>query len=144
MIPHWLSTLAHTLFALCAVLAALLPVLTVLVLVVDYFVARHRGLAKRTSARWAVSIEGDDLHVERDGVRRRLPLRSVVRARFARNENWTESKLLEDALGLFTASGREVARLPESAQGLDALVTELARRGVAIEPVYVGAPAYLD
>ena len=68
----------------------------------------------------------------------------IARARFARNDNWTESKMLEDALGLFTAKGREIERLPESATGLDELQRELGDRGVPIEHVEVSAPAILD
>lgn len=144
MLPPWLTTFAYGLFVLLAGAALLHPILVALVLVADYFVCRYRGLVKRTSSRWAVSIADDVLHIDRDGVRRSLPLRDLARARFVRNENWTESKLLEDALGLLTASGRELTRLPESTQDLDVLVAELARRGIEIEQVYVSAPAYLD
>ncbi|MDI1436722.1 hypothetical protein [Polyangium sorediatum] len=52
--------------------------------------------------------------------------------------------MLEDALGLFTAKGREIERLPESATGLDELQRELEARGVPIEHVGVSAPAVLD
>lgn len=131
MIPPWLTTFAHGLFVLLAGAASLYPLLLVVVLVAEYFVCRYRGLVKRTSSRWAVFVADDALHIERDGVRRSLPLRDLSRARFVRNDNWTESRLLEDALGLRTASGRELARLPESTKDLDVLVAELTRRGVA-------------
>ncbi|WP_437745638.1 hypothetical protein WMF39_11780 [Sorangium sp. So ce1504] len=67
-----------------------------------------------------------------------------MRARFARNDNWTESKMLEDALGLFALDGREIERLPGSAADLGGLLVELEARGIPVEHVYVSAPAVLD
>jgi hypothetical protein len=67
-----------------------------------------------------------------------------MRARMARNDNWTESKLLEDALGLFAESSRELARVPESAEGFEALSAELRAREIPVDDVAVSAPAFLD
>jgi len=82
--------------------------------------------------------------VVRGPTRTRCELAEVTRARRVCNDNWTESKLLEDALGLFAASGRELVRVPLSAAGVDALMVALGRRGVPIDEVLTSAPAFLD
>ncbi|TKD03544.1 hypothetical protein [Polyangium fumosum] len=135
--PTWLR-------ALIGLLVLVAPVLPFLVLLPWHFIARYRGLAKRSDVPCVLSLAEGVLHVQRGDKRTRHALDLVARARFARNDNWTESKMLEDALGLFTAKGREIERLPESATGLDELQRELEARGVPIEHVGVSATAVLD
>lgn len=125
-------------------LASVLPPLLILLLIPWHFLAVRRGLMKRTTTGCAVSLAGGSLHVQRGLKHTSRSLDGIVRGRFARNGNWTESKMLEDALGLFAAGGREVVRLPESAEGLDALLAELRHRGIPVEDVEVSAPALLD
>ncbi|WP_437534922.1 hypothetical protein WME79_11955 [Sorangium sp. So ce726] len=91
-----------------------------------------------------VSLSDGALHVRRGDTCSSHALGIIVRARFARNDNWTESKMLEDALGLFALDGREIERLPGSAADLGGLLVELEARGIPIEHVYVSAPAVLD
>ena len=91
-----------------------------------------------------VSLSEGAIHVKRGNNRTNHALGIIVRARFARNDNWTESKMLENALGLFALDGREIERLPESATGLDELLVELGARRIPIEHIYVSAPAVLD
>lgn len=84
------------------------------------------------------------LHIQRGNKQTRHALDDITRARLARNDNWTESKMLEDALGLFAKNGRELARVPESATGFGALLIELNARKIPIEEVDVSAPTLLD
>ncbi|MDC0742793.1 hypothetical protein [Polyangium mundeleinium] len=135
--PTWLR-------ASIGILIIVAPVLPFLVLLPWHFIARSRGLAPRSDVPCVVSLSEGGLHVQRGDKRTSHVLDLVARARFARNDNWTESKMLEDALGLFTAKGREIERLPESATGLDELQRELGARGIPIEDVEVSAPAFLD
>ncbi|MDI3284115.1 hypothetical protein [Polyangium sp. 15x6] len=122
----------------------LFPVLPFLLLIPWHFIALHRGLARRSDVPCVMSLSEGVLHVQRGDERKSHALTGVARARLARNENWTESKMLEDALGLFAANGREIVRLPESATGFDELQRELDARGIPIEHVDVSAPAVLD
>lgn len=138
--PRWVRGLSGALVAL----AILAPALPPLVLLPWHFVAVRRGLTPRRSGPCAVRVVDGALFVDRGGRRTRLDLHEISRARRARNDNWTESKLLEDALGLFSSTGRELARVPLGADGIDALFGALAGRGVPIDDVLVSAPALLD
>lgn len=120
------------------------PALPFLALIPWHFIAVRRGLIRRSRAPCAVSLAQEILRVERGAKLTRHALGTIARARFARNDNWTESKILEDALSLFASNGREIERLPQSATGLDELLAELGARGIPIEDVYVSAPAVLD
>lgn len=124
-------------------LGTLLPLL-VLGLIPWHFLALYRGLTKRTRIGCVVSLADGLLHVKRGSQHTSHALDAVARGRFARNDNWTESKMLEDALGLFSKRGRELVRLPASTEGLEALLAELRRRGIPVEDVYVSAPAFFD
>jgi hypothetical protein len=120
------------------------PWLPLLALLPWHFVAQHRGLARRSPSRCAVSLEDGFLLVTRGESRTRHALDAVIHARLARNGNWTESKLLEDALTLFAANGREMVRLPLSASGIDSVLHALEARGIVVRHVEVSAPAVLD
>jgi hypothetical protein len=138
--PAWLrAVLGVLVFAATAA-----PALPFLMLIPWHFICLHRGLIRRSRAPCVVSISHGAVHVERADKISSHALDSVVRARFTRNDNWTESTMLEDALGLFTLNGREIERLPESATGFKELLVELGARGISIDHVDVSAPAFLD
>lgn len=120
------------------------PVLPFLVLIPWHFIALHRGLIRRGRVPCVVSLSQEAIHVERGDEPTSHALDIIARARFAQNDNWTESKMLEDALGLFASDGREIVRLPRSATGFDELLVELSARGIPIEYVCVSAPAVFD
>ncbi len=126
------------------ILAMVAPLLPVLALIPWHFIALRRGLANRSSIPCEVSLSEGIIHFQRGSRRTEHALDAIARARFARNENWTESKILEDALGLFTSNGREVERLPASTIGLEKLLVALGARGIQVEQVDVSAPAVLD
>jgi hypothetical protein len=138
--PVWLRAAVAVL--LLAVTVA--PALPFLMLIPWHFIALHRGLVSRSSVPCVVSISAGAIHVKRANKLSSHALDSIVRARFARNGNWTESKMLEDALGLFASNGREIERLPGSTTGLDDLLVELSACGIPIEDLEVSAPAFLD
>jgi hypothetical protein len=140
--PSWLRGAA----GVVACLAAAAPLLPILVLVPWHFLAIHRGLTPRRTEPSAVFIR-DGWVVRtgpRDGETIRIRLGAIRRARVARNDNWTASKMLDDAIGLFGSSGRELLRIPLGSQGSDDLLAVLARDGVPTEEVAVSAPAVLD
>jgi hypothetical protein len=138
--PMWLRVSAAVL--LTAVIVA--PALPFLALIPWHFIALHRGLIRRSRVPCVVSVSQGAIQVERGDRSIGHTLDAIVRARFAQNDNWTESKILDDALGLFTANGIEIERLPRSAAGFDELLVELRARGIPIEDVYVSAPAVFD
>ena len=138
--PAW----HHVAVAVLLLAVALAPALPFLALIPWHFIALHRGLVRRGSAPCAVSISEGAIHVRRGKKLSVHALDGIVRARFVRNGNWTESKMLEDALGLFASSAREIERLPSSTIGLDELLVKLNARGIPIEDLEVSAPAFLD
>jgi len=135
--PKWLR-------AIVTVLCTAGPFLPIFALIPWHFIAKHQGLMSRGAIPWVVSCSNGSLIVERGNKRTSHSFERIVRARMAQNDNWTESKMLEDALGLFAANGREVVRLPESATGFTSIIEELGARGIPIEYVGVSAPALLD
>jgi hypothetical protein len=139
-----LITFLKGLVFILIMVVSLVPILPYLVLIPWHFIALHRGLTKRTTIGCLVALADGSFDVKCGSKHSSHSLDGIVRGRFVRNDNWTESKMLEDALGLFTEGGREVVRLPESTEGLDALLAELHHRGIPIEEVYVSAPAFLD
>ncbi|EYF01179.1 hypothetical protein [Chondromyces apiculatus] len=138
--PTWLRTSVGVL----VIAATVAPVLPFLALIPWHFIARHRGLIGSSRIPCVVSLSQEVIHVTRGNKLTTHALTTIARARFAQNDNWTESKMLEDALGLFTSNGREIERLPRSATGFDKLLVELGARDIPIEYVYVSAPAVLD
>lgn len=120
------------------------PFLPILALIPWHFIAKHQGLMSRSPIPTVVSCSNGFIQITRGNKRTSLPFEHIVRARLARNDNWTESKMLEDALGLFAANGREIERLPESATGFATVLSELDARGIPIEYVDVSAPTVLD
>ena len=120
------------------------PFLPVLMLIPWHFIAKHRGLISRSPIPCVVSCSNGSLHIERGHKRTSHSFERIVRARLAQNDNWTESKMLEDALGLFASNGREIERLPESATGFAGLLAELHARQIPVDYVDVSAPTLLD
>ena len=125
-------------------LAVVAPALPFLALLPRHFLAVRRGLIPRSHVPRAVTVAHGTVIVDHGSSQTRCDLHEVSRARRARNDNWTESKMLEDALGLFSSQGREFVRVPVAVVGVDALVHELNERGVPIDDVLVSAPAFLD
>lgn len=115
-----------------------------LVLLVQWRSSVRQGLRTRTRRAFTVRIAHDVLELRCGRTPRALPLARIARARLATNGNWTESKIVEDALSLFDARGRRVAKVPASAEGWRDLLDVLHQRGVAIEERAVDAPAFLD
>lgn len=138
--PSWLRNLAAV--ALAAAFVA--PALPFLVLPPWYLAARLRGLVPRTNDTWEVRVEGDDLALVHRGRTRRVEVRAIRRLRQARNDNWTESKLLEDGLVFYGRFGRAFAAIPSRSTGVREVLRVFAERGVPLEEVFVSAPAFLD
>jgi hypothetical protein len=138
--PRWLRSVATGV----VVLAMLAPLLPVLVLLPWHLIAVRRGLAPRSTTSFTLAIREGDVVITHAIKAACYPLNEVARARVARNSNWTESKMLEDALSLVDTRGRRLARVPLTAHGVEEVVGELKRRGIPIDEVEVSAPAFLD
>lgn len=139
-VPIWLRWVSGAV----AALAFAAPVLPFLALLPWHFLALRRGLMPRSRGPCTVTLAHGALSVDHGATHTRCDLDEVSRARRARNDNWTESKMLEDAIGLFSAKGVEIARVPLAAAGVDELVRALDELGVPIDDVLVSAPAFLD
>lgn len=135
--PTWLRVVSMVLLAL----AFIAPALPFLILLPWHFFALHRGLIARRDEVMSLTLEAETL-VLSDG--QRVSLDDVASARACRNDNWSESRMLADALTLYSAKGRKLVRVPLDAVGVDALLRELQRRGVLVKDVLVSAPAFLD
>jgi len=142
--PSGLRTGVAVLVGVLLMAGTVAPALPFLALIPWHFIALQRGLVSRGRVPCVVSLSRKAIHVKRGNKLTSHTLDIIARARFAQNDNWTESKMLEDALGLFASDGREIGRLPRSAAGFDELLVELAARRIPIEYVYVSAPAVLD
>ena len=103
--PAWLRVIFAVVLSLVGLAVTLAPALPILVLIPWHFVALHRGLIRRSSFPCAVSVAKGAIQVTRADQLSSHALESIVRARFARNGNWTESKMMDDALGLFASRG---------------------------------------
>lgn len=142
--PSWLRTSVGVLVSVLLMAVTAAPALPFLLFIPWHFIALHRGLISRSRVPCVVSLSQEVIHIERGDKLTSHMLGIIARARFAQNDNWTESTMLEDALGLFASDGREIGRLPRSATGFDELLVELGARGIPIEYVHVSAPAVLD
>jgi hypothetical protein len=140
--PAWLRTGA----GLVALVAFAAPFLPILVLIPWHFVAIHQGLTPRRAMPATVIVaDGWIVCTEpKTGKETRVRWGEVARARVVRNDNWSQSKMLDDALGLFASGRRELLRVPLDSNGADRLIGELAAAAVPIEHVAVSAPTFLD
>jgi hypothetical protein len=139
-VPSWLRWASEAVVAIVVVA----PALPFVALLPWYFVALRRGLISRSRGPCTVAVAHGVLRVDRGATQTRYRLAEVSRARSARNDNWSESAMLEDALGLFSAKGREIVRVPLAATGIHELVRALDELGVQIDDVLVTAPTFLD
>lgn len=139
-VPPWVRWIC----LVVAAVASIAPFLPILALLPWYFVAVRRGLVPSKRGPASVSVAQGALVVDHGAKHTRCDLKQVSSARRACNDNWTESKILEDAIGLFSAEGREIVRVPLSATGIDELVRALHKQGVPIVDVAVSAPVFLD
>jgi len=106
-------------------------------------VSVFQGLALRDHRPWRVAREGGVLRVSNGKRASEVALSDVRRVRWAFNGNWTESKIVEDALTLYGERGRRLVKIPGCAAGIVEL-RQLLRERVHEEQVEVAAPAYLD
>jgi hypothetical protein len=122
------------------------PLLFVIVLPIWTRRSVQQGLVRRSRTPVAVRTDAarEAIVVQKGERIEVLRFERISRARHGINGNWTESKLVEDALTLYDATGASVCKIPASALGFDDLVRELKNRGVAIETVDIEAPAFLD
>jgi len=140
-LDSWIDLIA---FILLVLAAGGLPLLFLLIL--PFWLVRSiwQGLQLRTRRSYRVEIEDDVLVVHRDDRARRIPFDDIARGRHAENGNWTESKLVDDALTLYDADGRRLAKFPAASEGFDEALEVVERRGVPVDLVVVSAPAFLD
>lgn len=132
-VPRWVGTVLIT-------AVSVVPLLVPLVFIPWMLMARRQGLAVRSRTPSSVRLTDAAVVVVRGETKRSVPWVQVTRARFARNANWTESTMVEAAIGLLGPDAKERARVPESAQGFELLLRELEERGVTIDYVEVSAP----
>lgn len=120
------------------------PLLFLVVLPFWWARSVRKGLRTRRSQPCAVQTHSDAFLVRTGAREQSFPFPSVVRCRFAINANWTESKLVENALTLFDTTGKPLVKVPSSAAGFEQLVLALKDRNIPIDKVEVDAPAFLD
>ncbi len=131
----------HLLVDVLPLLAAVGPAFGLLII---WIVAVRRGLYPTPAPPFRLTIHSHTLEITKRTRSRSFPLGGIARARYAYDDGWTRSTLVEDALTLFDSTGRRLAKIPATAQGWDALFEELRARGLPIESINVDAPSYLD
>lgn len=134
--PAWVRWVCKALFILLFFVLLFLPFFLA---VHSHFVALRRGLMHKGRLPHVIKVVDQSVLVEHGKRRTRFELDRVSRVRRARNDNWTVPEL-EDALGLFSANGKELVRVPLSATGLDVILRELESRGVPVDDVAVSPP----
>lgn len=120
------------------------PILILAVLPIWCLWSVWRGLRVRSSARWRVETTDDTFTIWKGASRRTLAIADIGGARLARNSNWTESRLVEDALTVMDRHGGQLLKLPASTQGFSTLLEVLDARAVPLSRVDISAPTILD
>lgn len=108
--PTWLRMTAK----LILMLALFAPLLPFLALLPWHFVALHRGLMSRSKVPTQLAIEDGVLIIVHGVKTTRIALDAIRSAREACNENWSDSKMLADALTIY---GKQSAKVPTNADG---------------------------
>jgi hypothetical protein len=129
---------------LLVLLAGGVPVLILAVLPIWALWSVWRGLRVRSRARWRIEATDDAFTIWNGSKPLTLRIADIGRARLARSSNWTQSRLVEDALTLVDRRGARLLKVPASAQGFTTLLEALAASAVPMSRVDVSAPAILD
>ncbi|MCA9641211.1 MAG: hypothetical protein H6718_21235 [Polyangiaceae bacterium] len=139
-VPIWVRRVAQGV----GLLAMAAPVLPFIALIPWHFIAVRRGLIARSRRPFSIAVADGTLTVEHGASRTHCDLSEVTVARRAFNDNFSESRMLEDAIGLFSANRRELVRVPVASTGIDELIRALRQRNIPIDDVPVSAPTFLD
>ena len=110
-----------------------------------YLMALKKGLIKKDDADWYVFADDIEIKITKNNkIKSVIPTNCIAKAKFAYDDGWTESKLVEDALNLFDASNKLIAKLPKTANGFKEVYSLIESKGIKISRCVVDAPSFID
>lgn len=110
-----------------------------------YLMALKNGLIKKDRADWCVHVDEIAIKITKNKkIKSVIPINRIVKAKYAYDDGWTESKVVEDALNLFDSRDRLLAKLPKSANGFKEAYSLIESKGVKINRCVVEAPSLMD
>ncbi|MFP6844138.1 MAG: hypothetical protein VB958_02880 [Thalassolituus sp.] len=110
-----------------------------------YLMALKNGLMKKDNADWCVLEEGIEIKViKNQKIKSVIPINSIVKAKYAYDDGWTESKIVEDALNLFDSNNRLITKIPKTANGFKEVYSLIEEKGIKINRCVVDAPSFID
>lgn len=110
-----------------------------------YLMALNKGLVKKDKANWCVLTNDFEIKVTiNEKTKSVIPFNSIAKAKYAYDDGWTESKMVEDALNLFDSRNRLLIKFPESAKGFKEAYSLIESKGIKINRCVVDAPSFLD
>jgi hypothetical protein len=111
-----------------------------------YLMALKNGLMKKDNADWCVLAEdiGIIKVIKNQKIKCVIPINSIVKAKYAYDDGWTESKIVEDALNLFDTNNRLITKIPKTANGFKEAYSLIEAKGIKINRCVVDAPSLTD
>jgi hypothetical protein len=110
-----------------------------------YLMALKKGLIKKDEADWCVLADDVEIKITKNKkIKSVIPINSIIKAKYAYDDGWTESKLVEDALNLFDSSNRLIAKFPKTANGFKEAYNLIESKGIKINRCVVDAPSLID
>jgi len=114
------------------------------VFIYTHFRSLAKGLTIKDNLKWVILLTEDYLTVKYGKKEKRIALSSIDSAFYAYNGNWTESKVVEDALTLKDKNGKNIIKIPSSSEGINKLKEILINRLGKVSEIDVEAAAVLD
>lgn len=101
---------------------------------------------KKDNADWCVLIEDTGIIkvIKNQKIKSVIPINSIVKAKYAYDDGWTESKIVEDALNLFDSNNRLITKIPKTANGFKEAYSLIEAKGIKINRCVVDVPSITD
>ena len=110
-----------------------------------YLLALKKGLIRKDRADWCVVYNDYEIRVTRNKIIKSvIPFNSIVKAKYAYDDGWTESKVVEDALNLFDSNNKLLAKFPKTAKGFKETYRLIESKGISINRCVIDAPSLID
>jgi len=110
-----------------------------------YLMALKKGLMKKDKADWSVLADDIEIKVTKNRkIKSVIPINSIIKAKYAYDDGWTESRIVVDALNLFDSNNRLIAKIPKTANGFTEAYSLIKSKGIEINRCVVDAPSLTD
>lgn len=110
-----------------------------------YLMALKKGLMKKDKADWCILADDMEIKITKNKkIKSVIPINSILKAKYAYDDGWTESKVVEDALNLFDSNNKLIAKFPKTASGFKEVYSLIESKGIKINRCVVDAPSFTD